>query len=215
VLHAGSGGGEGAAAADDGRTMLARPKAMEGITYSVETPLGTAYITVNHDAEQEPREVFVNQGKAGSDIAPLSEAIGKLASIVLRVPSPMPPRERLAEITRRLRGIGGSTSLGFGAERTRSLPDALAKVLEEYLDRPHHAPEPPAAEGGAPAKAAAPNGQTVLPMLGAALNGNGHANGYAALRGPRITGDLCPDCGTALVYEEGCSKCMGCGYARC
>ena len=60
--------------------MLQRPKAMEGLTYSVETPLGTAYITVNHDEEQEPREVFVNQGKAGSDIAPLSEAIGKLAS---------------------------------------------------------------------------------------------------------------------------------------
>ena len=34
---------------------------------------------------------------------------------------------------------------------------------------------------------------------------------YAA----RFTGDLCPDCGTALVYEEGCSKCMGCGFARC
>jgi ribonucleoside-diphosphate reductase alpha chain len=215
VLHAGSGGAPGAAAADDGRTMLARPKCMEGLTYSVETPLGTAYITVNHDEEQEPREVFVNQGKAGSDIAPLSEAIGKLASIVLRVPSPMPPTERLAEITRRLRGIGGSTSLGFGPERTRSLPDALAKVLEDYLDRPRPAPEPPA-ENAPPKAAAAPN---VPPIGGAALNGNGHTNGHAnghiALHGPRITGDLCPDCGTALVYEEGCNKCMGCGYARC
>jgi ribonucleoside-diphosphate reductase alpha chain len=222
VLHAGSGGGApGAAAApDDGRTMLPRPKAMEGLTYSVETPLGTAYITVNHDEECEPREVFVNQGKAGSDIAPLSEAIGKLASIVLRVPSPMPPSERLAEITRRLRGIGGSTSLGFGPERTRSLPDALAKVLEEYLDRPRPAPEPPAPANVAPKAAPAP---TLLPLVGPALNGNGHANGHAnghsnghaGLHGPRITGDLCPDCGTALVYEEGCSKCMGCGYARC
>src|SRR5207248_316456 len=178
VLHAGSGGAPGAAVVDDGRTMLARPKAMDGVTYSVETPLGTAYITVNHDAEQEPREVFVNQGKAGSDIAPLSEAIGKLASIVLRVPSPMPPRERLAEITRRLRGIGGSTSLGFGPERTRSLPDALAKVLEEYLDRPRPAPEPPAPEPPAaesaaatPKPAAAP-APAILPIGGAALNGN-------------------------------------------
>jgi ribonucleoside-diphosphate reductase alpha chain len=186
----------------------------------VATPLGTAYITVNHDEECEPREVFVNQGKAGSDIAPLSEAIGKLASIVLRVPSPMPPSERLAEITRRLRGIGGSTSLGFGPERTRSLPDALAKVLEEYLDRPRPAPEPPAPANVAPKAAPAP---TLLPLVGPALNGNGHANGHAnghsnghaGLHGPRITGDLCPDCGTALVYEEGCSKCMGCGYARC
>ncbi|HLH24105.1 MAG TPA: adenosylcobalamin-dependent ribonucleoside-diphosphate reductase [Chloroflexota bacterium] len=214
VLHAGSGGGTEAAAAD-GRTMLERPKAMDGVTYSVETPLGTAYITVNHDAEQEPREVFVNQGKAGSDIAPLSEAIGKLASIVLRVPSPMPPRERLAEITRRLRGIGGSTSLGFGPERTRSLPDALAKVLEEYLDRPRPASQAAPTQPAPAPQAPATSGATMLPIVGAALNGNGHANGHARLRGPRITGDLCPDCGTALVYEEGCSKCMGCGYARC
>ncbi|HWP29036.1 MAG TPA: adenosylcobalamin-dependent ribonucleoside-diphosphate reductase, partial [Chloroflexota bacterium] len=125
VLHVGAGDAK-AASADDPRAMLARPKAMEGVTYSVETPLGTAYITINHDEEHEPREVFVNQGKAGSDIAPLSEAIGKLASIALRIPSPMPPRDRLREITRRLRGIGGSTSLGFGPDRTRSLPDALA-----------------------------------------------------------------------------------------
>jgi ribonucleoside-diphosphate reductase alpha chain len=44
-----------------------------------------------------------------------------------------------------------------------------------------------------------------------AANGNGHITLHAV----RITGDLCPDCGTALVYEEGCNKCMGCGYARC
>src|SRR5438270_741700 len=100
VLHVGSGGtADAPAAADEARAMQPRPKMMQGMTYSVETPLGTAYITINHDEQDEPREVFVNQGKAGSDIAPLSEAIGKLASIVLRVPSSMPPRDRLREIT--------------------------------------------------------------------------------------------------------------------
>ena len=109
--------------------------------------------------------------------------------------------------------------LGFGPERTRSLPDALAKVLEEYLDRPR--PAPPAAPDSpvAAPKAAAPTYGTVHAHSSAALSGtgdaNGHTNGHIVLTGPRITGDLCPDCGTALVYEEGCSKCMGCGYARC
>ncbi len=206
VLHVGAGEAK-AATPDDPRAMLARPKAMEGVTYSVETPLGTAYITINHDEEHEPREVFVNQGKAGSDIAPLSEAIGKLASIALRIPSPMPPRDRLREITRRLRGIGGSTSLGFGPDRTRSLPDALARVLDEYLERPR----PPGGEASGPEPP---------PVKGAAVNGytNGatpHGAEGLALRPARITGELCPDCGTALVYEEGCSKCLGCGYARC
>jgi ribonucleoside-diphosphate reductase alpha chain len=213
VLHAGSGGAPGAAAADDGRTMLARPKCMEGLTYSVETPLGTAYITVNHDEEQEPREVFVNQGKAGSDIAPLSEAIGKLASIVLRVPSSMPPRDRLREITARLRGIGGSSSLGFGLDRTRSLPDALAKVLDEYLDRSAANRRAAADASKAPSAPPAQANGTTHSANGHA-NGNGHAADVVA-HAARFTGDLCPDCGTALVYEEGCSKCMGCGFARC
>jgi ribonucleoside-diphosphate reductase alpha chain len=32
-----------------------------------------------------------------------------------------------------------------------------------------------------------------------------------------LTGALCPECGTPLVFEEGCSggKCRGCGYANC
>jgi hypothetical protein len=31
------------------------------------------------------------------------------------------------------------------------------------------------------------------------------------------TGGLCPECGTSLVFEEGCGggKCRGCGYANC
>ena len=29
-------------------------------------------------------------------------------------------------------------------------------------------------------------------------------------------GDLCPECGqAALINEEGCRKCYGCGYSEC
>ena len=29
-------------------------------------------------------------------------------------------------------------------------------------------------------------------------------------------GDICPSCGaSALVYEEGCSKCYACGHSEC
>jgi ribonucleoside-diphosphate reductase alpha chain len=29
-------------------------------------------------------------------------------------------------------------------------------------------------------------------------------------------GDLCPECGAAaVVNEEGCRKCYGCGYSEC
>ena len=27
--------------------------------------------------------------------------------------------------------------------------------------------------------------------------------------------DLCPDCGSEIVYEEGCATCHSCGYTMC
>jgi ribonucleoside-diphosphate reductase alpha chain len=39
------------------------------------------------------------------------------------------------------------------------------------------------------------------------LNGN---NGE-----PKMSGNLCPECGNMLVFEEGCTKCRNCGYSRC
>src|SRR5581483_11755332 len=166
-----------------------RPRALRGMTFRQETPLGTAYVTINEDEHGQPYEVFVNQGKAGSDVAALAEAIGKLTSVVLRTPSPMPPRERLTQVARKLRGIGGSSSIGFGAQRARSLPDAVAKVLEDYLGATDEVAAP----------LPAPREQLALPLAQA------------------TTGEFCPDCGNALVYEEGCSKCLdpGCGYSRC
>ena len=63
-----------------------RPSALPGFTYRKETPLGTAYITVNVNGGNQPFEVFMNVGKAGSDVAAVSEALGRLISLVLRLP---------------------------------------------------------------------------------------------------------------------------------
>jgi len=110
-----------------------RPRTMKGVTYRVETPLGTAFITVNQNGEGEPFEVFANVGKGGSDTAAVSEAIGRLVSLILRLPSPMSPRERVEQIVNQLSGIGGRRPMGFGKERVRSLPDAVAQVLAEHI----------------------------------------------------------------------------------
>jgi ribonucleoside-diphosphate reductase alpha chain len=110
-----------------------RPRTVKGVTYRAETPLGTAFITVNQNGEGEPFEVFANVGKAGSDTAAVSEAIGRLVSLVLRLPSPMSPRERVEQIVNQLSGIGGRRPMGIGKDRVRSLPDAIAQVLSEHI----------------------------------------------------------------------------------
>lgn len=111
--------------------LLRRPRALAGTTYRTETPLGTAFITVNRNDDREPFEAFISVGKAGSDTMAVAEALGRLISLILRLPSPLAPIDRVREIVGQLANIGGGRPLGFGAKRVRSLPDAVARVLAE------------------------------------------------------------------------------------
>jgi ribonucleoside-diphosphate reductase alpha chain len=176
-----------------------RPRKLRGETFRIGTPLGTAFITINVNGGDQPFEVFLNVGKAGSDTAAVAEALGRIMSLVLRLPSPMSPIDRLKMVVDQLAGIGGGRSLGFGPNRVRSLPDGISQALAEYLS-------------------------SVDPVKFG--NGNGHGpNGQYAGEATAQTmpepaslkiGDLCPECGEAsYVNEEGCRKCYSCGHSEC
>lgn len=214
-----------------------RPAVVRGSTYRVETPMGQAYITINTNGGDQPLEMFVNVGKAGSDVTAMAEAMGRLISLILRVPSPIPPIERAHRVASELIGIGGARSLGFGENRVRSLPDAVAKVVDRHFGffAKHRvdAPVAPAAPANGNGHAQASNGHA---------NGNGHTsgNGHATVPSAApavepaeqpmtipaqqmllterrmVTVDLCPSCGEgSLVFEESCKKCYSCGYSEC
>jgi len=114
-------------------TVKPRARVLHGVTYQARTPLGTAYITVNENGSDQPFEVFTNVGKAGSDTAAVAEALGRLISLTLRMPSPLSPLKRMAEVAAQLSGIGGGRPMGFGPHRVRSLPDAIAQVLADHI----------------------------------------------------------------------------------
>ncbi|MBI3286890.1 MAG: vitamin B12-dependent ribonucleotide reductase, partial [Chloroflexi bacterium] len=133
VLHVGTGQKQAPAPVLVEAAVQPRPRALTGVTYRMGTPLGSAFITVNSDEQGQPFEIFVNVGKAGSDVAALAEALGRTISLVLRLPSPLPPKERTKELVDQLSRIGGGRSLGFGTNKILSLPDALAHVLAEHL----------------------------------------------------------------------------------
>jgi ribonucleoside-diphosphate reductase alpha chain len=177
-----------------------RPAVMQGYTRQVSAPEGKINVTINSD-ETGPMEIFLNVGKAGSDIAALAEALGRLVSLNLRLLSPLSPIDRTREIAEQLRGIGGSRSVGFGPQQVRSLPDAVARALEQHLESlQQHA-------------ASSHEEQSE----------NGHTNGHNSspqeansLTLSKLTGNLCPECGChTLVFEEGCKKCYNCGYSEC
>ncbi|HVO42409.1 MAG TPA: adenosylcobalamin-dependent ribonucleoside-diphosphate reductase [Aggregatilineales bacterium] len=177
-----------------------RPRRLEGRTYRVGTPLGATYITINENGEGRghPFELFIHTSKAGSETAAVSEAIGRLSSLLLRIASPIHPRDRVKQIVAQLEGIGGGHATGFGAARVRSLPDGVAQVLQEYLEETADA-------------------QTTYEDGGrSAANRPEIAAGQMALPLPRPIGDLCPECGEpTLINEEGCRKCYTCGFSQC
>jgi len=157
-----------------------RPHSLAGKTYRKETPIGTAFITVNGTEDGEPFEVFVQVGKGGSDTMAVAEALGRLISLTLRLPSPLTPQRRLEEVISQLSRIGGAQPMGFGAGKVLSLPDALGRTLAEHI------------------------GQIKAPGSPSDTNER------------RRIGDLCKECGQAtFVYEEGCKKCLSCGFNEC
>jgi ribonucleoside-diphosphate reductase alpha chain len=135
---------------DANTSLKPRPDVVNGKTYRQQTPLGTAFVTVNSNGDQEPFEVFTNVGKAGSDTAAVAEAIGRLVSLVLRLPSSLSPSDRMREIVKQLSGIGGKHFVGYGQKSVRSLPDAVAQVLAQYLGMVE--PDSPAPDGTSPAR---------------------------------------------------------------
>ncbi len=169
-----------------------RPKALTGKTYNIETPVGKTFITINENGGGQPFETFVNTAKAGSEIAAVSEAIGRLISYILRMASPVAPLDRMREIVVQLTGIGGGRSLGFGPNRVRSLPDGIGQVLDQYLHEK--------------------DGMVIEEVK---TNGNGNHHSQASSEKMKI-GDICPECGeAAVINEEGCRKCYACGYSEC
>ncbi|HEV8142104.1 MAG TPA: hypothetical protein VGQ77_04555, partial [Methylomirabilota bacterium] len=162
-------------------TIKPRPHSLQGKTYRMETPIGTAFITVNETAEGDPFEVFLQVGKGGSDTMAVAEALGRLISLTLRMPSPLSTHRRLEEVISQLSRIGGAQPVGFGPSKVLSLPDALARCLAEHIGQMKP--------------------QSELPM---------------AAQAKKAIGDLCKECGQAtFVYEEGCKKCLSCGFNEC
>jgi ribonucleoside-diphosphate reductase alpha chain len=117
--------------------LAPRPAAVPSLTYRVDAAVGTLLVTVTAigaaGSPRRPLEVFVQAGKAGSDATALTEAFGRLISLVLRLPSAVGPAGRLRAVAGQLAGAGGPRSTEAGTGPTRSLPDALAAVLTEAL----------------------------------------------------------------------------------
>lgn len=221
--------------------VLKRPMRVDGATYQVETPVGKTFITINHNENEEPFEVFITIGKSGSDVAAMADALGRMISLNLRLAGQLSPRERIRQVVSQMAGIGGARSVGFGKEKVRSLPDAVAKVLamhygfavngrveDKKIGNGIEIKTTNGATNGEAKKEKEEEKEDVIKMQQLALVGEASGlrlaedslrpaeGGLIASDSATSLYDLCPECGSgSLAYEEGCRKCYGCGYSEC
>src|SRR5690349_15757834 len=109
------------------RQKRSRPEVLRGSTRRVETPLGTLYVTITEDDRGQPFEVFMTLGKAGGALMADVESLGRLISLALRSGIP------IKEIHRQIRGISSDKTMGLGASKVMSVPDAVGIALERWM----------------------------------------------------------------------------------
>jgi len=173
-------------------TPRKRPQSIRGVTERVRTGHGNMYVTINFDEADTPFELFGNLGKAGGCDSAQLEAISRLVSLALR--SGIEP----ATVIDQLRGITCCPAWDEGT-LVRSGPDAVALALERHTTGTQSREE---------AEASSEMQLKFTPQVVTNGNGNGHVKEILNAR-------KCPECNTPVIFEEGCMKCVACGWNKC
>lgn len=199
-----------------------RPKVTTGRTERIETPRGRIYVTINEDLHGVC-EVFVQSLDVEAD------ATGRMASLALRTGAD--PRDVIEQLWRvQSREVAIDRSSDGTVVRVTTVAQGVALALGRALYGPGFRPDQvfPMAERLPVPRST--NGQ-------ASGNGNAEADpppaaGSAAVDGGTIPAEseshsrdvqqplltfagVCPDCGSSLIHENGCSHCRVCGYSKC
>jgi len=187
------------------RLKRSRPDLLRGTTRRIESPLGTAYVTITEDDRGQPFEVFISLGKAGAPLMADVEAMGRLISLSLRSGIPM------TEIHRQLRGISSDKVIGLGPNKVMSVPDAIGIAIEKWMQEKHEGVQQDLLGQSSKSAEAVVRPITSAPSLGSVQPMGDFIAGPQA---PDMLG-ACPDCGSQLEFAEGCVKCHVCGFSEC
>jgi len=178
------------------RKPRARPDTIEGRTQKIITGYGSLYITINED-DKGLFEVFAQIGRAGGYTDSFTEALARLISLCLRSGIPVD------EIIDQLEGIRSPRIAIDHQERIFSIPDALAKAMKRHMGITKLGLQPPVESFDVHGSIHADDEMD-----------KEHREDYEVIVRKGLNPE-CPECGNALVYEEGCVKCHTCGYSEC
>jgi ribonucleoside-diphosphate reductase alpha chain len=175
------------------------PDERQSVTHKFRVGEQEGYVTVGLYDDGTPGEIFVNISKEGSTIRGLMDSVAVLTSVALQYGVPL---RNLVEKFRGVHfepaGLTGNPSVPSAS----SLVDYIFRWLEtRFLPRE---PQLPAAK---PKSSRRANPQSVKSAAGAEVP--------SARTVGTSTGMGCPQCGTILVFAEGCFLCPNCGFSRC
>lgn len=170
-----------------------RPECVWGPTARVDTPCGGLYVTITEDEDGIPMEIFARLGKGGGCAAAVMESTGRLASHMLR--SGHSPET----VIKQLKDVSCGQRVGLGPNSVRSCQDAIALVLQRYVDGSYHnlLARETSDEENEEILQVLPDGPGAKKKVRTYMNG------------------ACPECGGPIEHEGGCAACHSCGYSKC
>jgi ribonucleoside-diphosphate reductase alpha chain len=162
-----------------------RAKTTTGYTERVKTGCGYIYVTVNYD-DDGICEVFSHLGKTGGCAAAQLEAICRLISLSLR------SGIEVKDVVKQMKGIRCPSIAWDNGKSILSCSDAIAGVLERVAKYARNQSVPASDEA----------------------KEESHVSDEAGEKIKNVAGQ-CPECGSLLLFQEGCLICPGCGFSRC
>ncbi|MDD5067484.1 MAG: TSCPD domain-containing protein, partial [bacterium] len=180
-----------------------RPMYTKGVTIRVSTGCGNMYVTINEDQEGLC-EVFAQLGKAGGCPSSQTQAIARLISLSLR------SGVDVKSIIKELRGIRCPNPFRMKEGIILSCPDAVAVAVETYLNDLKENAE---AQKDKKVAALKINSMDIDKFMQSSAELKKDSNGFSKVQSENPI--ICPECGSTMIYAEGCSLCSVCGYSKC
>jgi ribonucleoside-diphosphate reductase alpha chain len=170
------------------------PDERAAITHKFRVGEQEGYMTVGLFDDGTPGEVFINVNKQGSTVSGLMDTVAMLTSYSLQYGVP------LNELASKLKNSRFEPSGPTGNKQiplATSIVDYVFRWLELKFDAARASIQP-----------------TLIPVE--QLVPSTAVDGFPKKHGEAVASGVgCPECGSVLVYQEGCLQCMQCFYNKC
>ena len=182
------------------------PDERQSITHKFRVGEQEGFITVGLFEDGSPGEIFVTISKEGSTIRGLMDSVAMLTSYTLQY------GVSLSTLVDKFKGVHFEPA-GFTANpevpQAASIVDYIFRWLERKFlsDADVSASNEPAPQSSPPR----PEGRAAPARRRRRYVPPGPDLPFSEI----ATGLLCPDCGSQIIFAEGCLVCRACGYTKC